>query len=245
MSLNSTITQLINDHIKNIILKISEKYNIEEKELFSLVNEKFETRPNIQTEEKKEFILTEEMILKASAVELKAMCKSKGYKCSGTKEVLVFRLLGKEENPSPKNKPKSTPSKPVKPVLNKIQTKVQESSKELIIKRNEWNNFVHVQSQLVFDNDTKCVIGKQKSDGSIEQLNADHIDMCNAFKFKYKLPSNLDNKKSLADVKVVELEEGDEEEEEEEEEDEDIEDIEIEEDDDEDLDLEEDELDED
>jgi hypothetical protein len=225
MSLNSTITKIVEEYIQNFISKVSEKYNIDETDLFSLFNNKSDSvsKPKLESkhdsgskseskydsEIKKDFIITNEMLLKANKEELKAMCKTKGYKCTGTKDILINRLLGKDDNPSPKSKNTVVAAK--KPAATKSTNLHIVKIPELLIKRNKWNNFVHEETQLVFDNDSKSVIGKQNTDGTIEELNIELIDICNAFKFKYKLPNNLDNKKSLVDVKVAELEESEEE----------------------------------
>ena len=81
-----------------------------------------------------------------------------------------------------------------------------------MIRRNKFNNYEHPETSLIFDNETKLVIGKQKDDGTIDQLTEDDIDQCNAFKFKFKIPSDLDQKLNLGDVKVDELSDDDEEE---------------------------------
>ena len=77
----------------------------------------------------------------------------------------------------------------------------------ILVKRNKYNNYEHPETGLVFDNETKTVIGKQNKNGSVDDLSEDDIDQCNAFKFKFQIPSNLDNKSKLVDVKIEELDE--------------------------------------
>lgn len=79
------------------------------------------------------------------------------------------------------------------------------------IRRNNFNNYEHPETGIVFDSKTKNAIGKQNDDGTIEPLTADLIDICNQYKFTYDLPLNL-NSKTSKDVKVEELDDEEEEE---------------------------------
>ncbi len=49
------------------------------------------------------------------------------------------------------------------------------------------------------------LIGKQNDDGTIDDLNAELIDLCNKHKFEYELPTDLDKKSGLDDVEIEEL----------------------------------------
>ena len=136
------------------------------------------------------------------------MCKARGHKCSGTKSVLLGRLLNKEEAPAKKktsSKEKKHPEKT--PVAKKLSANIP----NILIRRNQFNNYEHPETGLVFDNKDRVVIGKQNDDGTIDDLTEEDIDQCNAFKFKYKIPVNLDHKSTLANVKVDELSDEDEE----------------------------------
>ena len=65
---------------------------------------------------------------------------------------------------------------------------------------------MHEQSKLVFDKDSKHVIGKQCDSGKVLNLTSEDIENCNKFRFEYILPDNLDvNSTSLKNVKVAEL----------------------------------------
>jgi hypothetical protein len=165
-----------------------------------------------------------EIMMKSTVAELKAICKQRNLKVSGTKNDLIARLMGKEE-PSPKNKPesKSSESKPKTETktakVEKAQAKVLETPvakkltaniPQVLITRNSFGRYEHAETGLVFDSASRVVIGKQLPDGTVDHLTEDDIDMCNAFKFPYELPTNLDHKAKLNDVVVKELEEDEE-----------------------------------
>ena len=161
-----------------------------------------------------------EIMLKSTVADLKAICKQRNLKLSGTKKELISRLMGKEE-PSPK--------KQVSEVKPKAETKTQKIEKEqakvletpiikkliasipqVLITRNSFGRYEHAETGLIFDSASRVVIGKQLPDGTVDHLTEEDIDMCNAFKFKYELPTNLDHKAKLNDVVVKELEEDEE-----------------------------------
>ena len=231
MSFNLTLTEAIDDIIQQFILKIAEKYTLDQGEIIKLWNinqsvKILETPKKLQrvmteTPSEPQVNVEESELLKCNKTQLIAMCKTYGHKCSGTKDILISRLLGKTLTDEKKvvstkvGKAKVASEKlEATPVVKKLTSNIP----DILIKRNNFNNYEHIETGFIYNNDTKTIIGKQKSDGSIEDLTEDDIDKCNAFKFKYDLPKNLDHKLTLEDVKVDELDE-----EEEEEEDEDLE----------------------
>jgi len=216
MSLSLTLTEII----KTFINKVSDKYDIDKTELEGLW-EGEELKSNNQVSKPKKIVkelkestkidLEPDVLLKCNKAELIALCKTHGKKCSGTKSILVNRLLGKDEaDESVKIKTKITKQEVVKdvPVIKKLTANIP----NILIRRNKFNNYEHPETSLIFDNETKLVIGKQKDDGTIDQLTEDDIDQCNAFKFKFKIPRDLDQKLNLGDIKVDELSEDEEEE---------------------------------
>lgn len=240
MSLSQTLTETIDEVIQRFIERVSTKYNLDNKELKRLwggdvlKSNKTEKKSSPQKESTISADIDYDVLLKCNKTELTAMCKSRGHKCSGTKTILINRLLGKEcsspKEKSPKeksNKPKETRHVPVKetPVHKKLVANIP----NILIRRNQFNNYEHPETGLIFDNNNKIVIGKQNEDGSIDPLTENDIDQCNAFKFKFRIPIDLDSKSSLVDVKVDELSEDEEEEEEEELEVEEEEELEVEE----------------
>jgi hypothetical protein len=224
MSLSLNITKTIDEVVQVFISTVSGKYNLDINELQSMWNldhEKMinskqsskvvESKPSVS--EKK--AIDPVALLKCNKEELVGLCKSYGYKCSGTKTVLIGRLLGKEDNDekSSKSTKKNTDTKKVE--SKKVETKKVESTNvakkltanipNILIRRNKYNNYEHTETGLIFDNTTKIVIGKQNINGSVDDLTEVDIDKCNAFKFKFKIPINLDGKSTLVDVDVDEL----------------------------------------
>jgi hypothetical protein len=146
------------------------------------------------------------------------LCKTHGYKSTGTKDVLISRLLGKTDEEiketlaakeSSTKKPGSDPKKPSSKQLKKIETskvveKLTVNVPSIILRKNRFNNYEHAETGFIFDKN-KLVIGKQNDDGTVDNLTEEDIDRCNAYKFKLELPENLDEHISLKDVKIDEL----------------------------------------
>ena len=225
MSLSQTLTKTIDEVIQTFITRVSNKYNLDNDDLKSLWEGDV-----VKSKKPKKVVTTpvddsppgeidHEVLLKCNKAELVALCKAHGHKCSGTKSILMNRLLGKEEASTPESKPKSKSKKTkaavkATPVAKKLTAKIP----NILIRRNQYNNYEHPETGLIFDNDSKIVIGKQNDDGSVDPLTEEDIDQCNAFKFKFKIPIDLDSKSTLVDVNVDELSEEDEDEDEDEDE---------------------------
>ena len=166
--------------------------------------------------------MTPEKVLTCTKDYLMAYCKSKGLKQSGKKEEIIQRVLdslkasglsstatASAASPAVKaSTSKSKASAPTAPVL----ASVAEKSGTLEIRRNKFGNEEHFESGLVFNKETKTVIGKQNPNGKLESLTDKDIETCKKYKFLYKLPENLSVDKGLQNVKVDELDEEDEEE---------------------------------
>lgn len=163
--------------------------------------------------------MTPEKVLTCTKDYLMAYCKSKGLKQSGKKEEIIQRVLdslkatGTTSTTASSAKAsvsssKSKVSAPVAPVL----ASVAEKSGTLEIRKNKFGNEEHFESGLVFNKETKMVIGKQNPNGKLESLTDKDIETCKKYKFLYKLPENLSVEKGLQNVKVDELDEEDEEE---------------------------------
>tara|TARA_Y100000389_G_scaffold196544_1_gene229637 strand:+ start:69 stop:839 length:771 start_codon:yes stop_codon:yes gene_type:complete len=214
MSLSNSLTESIDKVIETFVERVSKQYNLDKEELQSLWGGKTQNtsiKKDITNSNKME--VNQDNLLKYNKQELIALCKNKGKKCSGTKVMLINRLLGKEdeeEKKSPISK-KSTSKKQHEktPVVKKLSANIP----NILIRRNQFNNYEHPESGLVFNSKEKIVIGKQNDNGSIDDLTEEDIDKCNAFKFKYKIPINLDHKSTLENVKVDELSEEEEDEE--------------------------------
>lgn len=171
---------------------------------------------NTDDDNNKDGDFDENVLAKCLKPELVAFCKKHGHRAVGTKADLINRLLGREE--TAKDEPKvAKASKSSAKVTAKDQAKVESKDvvkmltanvPKIVIKKNKYDNMEHASSGLVF-NKNKQVIGRQNEDGSIDDLTPDDIDQCNAFKFEYVLPVDLDKKSGLSDVKVQELDDED------------------------------------
>ena len=204
MSLNQSVTESVNKAIDSFIDKISSKYDLDIDDLKNIWNGKSTTKTKSQEIPE----LDQDQLLKAKKPELQAMCRQRGVKSTGTKVQLIGYLLGKEvptttkKTPTPK-KTKATPS--IKPVIKNIQS----SLPTITIRRNQFDNHEHPETSFIFNSKTRKVIGKQNDNGDIDDLTPGDIDMCNKWKFEYDLPSNLDGKDKLNDIKIDELEDED------------------------------------
>lgn len=211
-NLDKTIEQVIHLYAK----KISEIHNIEYKELLKLWSDE-ENGNNSSPEQNKTTQIDNsaqrEVLEKMSKAELTQLCKDRGLKVSGSKDCQMARLLGEEEpKPTPKKK-----SSPPKTKATKKEMKADKVSNTKVIKniignkpaipvrRNQFGNYEHAETSLIFNNSDRNVIGKQLEDGTVAELTKEDINICNKFKFPYKLPENLDKKGDLDDVKIEEL----------------------------------------
>jgi len=75
------------------------------------------------------------------------------------------------------------------------------TSETIKICRNQYGNYEHSKTGLIFDKFDKKVIGKQSTDGNgesiIDPLTPDDINLCNMYKFEYELPVNLNKGNSV------------------------------------------------
>lgn len=213
-----SLTQAIESVIENYVEKISEKFGLDKSELMAIWNSN-ETKtpraaPRAVPKQSLESIdmtdLSIERLTKASKAELTALCKARSCKCTGTKDVLINRLLGKEEDaPVQKSKKeKSEPKAKAKTAKTERGAAATDVVKKLTadipvipVRRNNFGNFVHPESGIVFDRATYTAIGKQEDDGKVSDLTDEDIETCKRYKFKYNIPSNLD-KNSLENVKI-------------------------------------------
>lgn len=233
VSLHETLVNTINDVVENYIDRIVDKYNLDKAQLQELWSGEVSPSKKVSKKNKParpvdELIDTDdasdERILKSNKAELAALCKARGIKCTGTKAVLINRLLGKEDGEEEKTeKPKKAPvKKVVKPTessSSKVVKKMLDEVDKLSIapiRRNQFNNYQHPETKLVFHAQTREVIGHQNDDGTIGELTTADINNCKKYKFKYTMPENLSNVKGKV-VKEEEDEDVSEEEEDEEE----------------------------
>jgi hypothetical protein len=218
MSLNQTVAKVLNEAVNNFIRQIAIKYNLDQNELMSewdgTTTSKIKSPANKSSTPDTAPITSDNMdettLSQYKKADLQALCRQKALKCTGTKEQLIGYLLGKDSaSTSVKTPPKKeAPVKKViedKSISTPVAKKLTSSIPTVAIRRNQHGNHEHPDTSLVFDKKTKKAIGKQNEDGTIDDLTPEDIDICNKWKFQYVLPSNLDKKTALKDVKVDEL----------------------------------------
>jgi hypothetical protein len=218
MALNNTLMKSIDSIINEYISRISTKYTLDKDSLRNIWDGKEQTQETKNTDSVTHVTntLTKEPIqntalpdsdtlMKCNKNELMALCKTNGHKWTGTKILLLSRLLGKDNLPDETQKTKTTTKtkdeKSNLPVIKKIIAKMPTVS----ISRNQFDNYEHPESHLLFNQSTQLVIGKQNDNGNIDTLTDEDINTCKKYKFKYVTPENLDSKCNLEDVTVEEL----------------------------------------
>ena len=210
MSFNKIVQNSMDKAITDFIHKIANKYNINSSELlpewYGKNIEIVESTSSSQNQET-EGCTTREDLLKMKKPEIQALCKKNELKYSGTKTELIDILLGCANGKSKKAPIKKTTEIKPTPKPTPIETLIANQSSTIAIRRNQFGNHEHPETGLIFDKKTKKVIGKQNDDGSIEDLTVAYIDLCNKHKFGYVLPDDLEQKTSLDDIDVEELEE--------------------------------------
>lgn len=197
MSFIQTVTKSMNDAVYAFVLQVANQYNLDQDEVYSLwTGSSVQSLPPLPTS------TNNSQLEKLNKKELVELCKAKGIRHTGTKNDLIVRLSGQDTiTTSKKTETKATSKDP--PVVKNLVAKIP----TVPIRRNQFGNFEHPETSLVFNNKTQKVFGKQNDDGTVEDLTPEDIDICNKYKFSYQLPENLDKKLDLADVKVEELEE--------------------------------------
>ena len=152
---------------------------------------------------KQEIEITDQQIMNANMAELKAICKQLKLTVGGKKQDLIDRILKSRQNGSQnglqnttETKQETTSDKPKKKRSPNRMPNIPVSS--IQIKKNEHGNYEHPETKLVFNREERAVIGKQKDDGTIGVLTEEDIEVCNQFKFTYKMPEKI---QTAADVK--------------------------------------------
>jgi hypothetical protein len=203
MSLSEGIQIVINNTILKYIDTVSSKYKIDKNELSSLWFGSEDTVIDIKKSDIQQETKKDNTLLKMTKTELVELCKSKGLKISGSKQELADRILNAETNKKEslftdinKSSQKSSPT-----VIKKLVEKIP----SIQIRRNKFDNFVHEETGLVFNNKTQKVYGKQNSDGTVSDLTSEDIDLCNKYKFSYYIPDNLDKKSNIKDIDIKDL----------------------------------------
>ena len=194
MSFADVIKKCIYENIEKYNKLINEKYEIPYEELMNLFFNTNDDKEVIKKTEKTEDNSNEDRIKevkKKSKSELQKMCQEINHSDKGKKDELIARIIkGKVET-----------------VIDRIRTSIT----SIIVKKNKFDNYEHVHSGLVFNKNTKCVIGKQDHNtGNVLSLNEDDIEICKQYKFKFNIPKNL-NQDDDGDEEILDIEDDDEE----------------------------------
>lgn len=162
-------------------------------------------------------------LMKLSVVDLKALCKDRQLKISGTKRELIERLEGKNDlkesttssvkgkvqneedsdsgsDAPPAKKTKAKKDSKVPPVVVALSKK--ESASEPIVP-NKFKNLEFQNTGLIFNRETKSIYGMQLSDGTVRPLNAKDIELCKKYNLPFTIPMNLSVSASNASASSV------------------------------------------
>lgn len=204
MSFNENLQKSIEKNINNFIKQVAQTYSLEEEDLQKLWSGKNKTSPTKKTIGGVIDIDTGDLsharLIKCTVAELKALCREHGHKVSGKKDLLIKRLLGTTDeikiDVPKKSKVKGNVNQETPTVVKNLTKDISAT----VIRKNDFGNYAHPETSLVFDKDNNRVIGKQEDDGTISELTDDDIQRCKQFKFDYKIPTNLDHNND--DVKI-------------------------------------------
>lgn len=180
LEIASLIERWADDKLTSFMSKVSSKYNIDLKDLKCLVPDNADVTPaeaSASALHKK----TDVNLSSLKKDDLKKMCKSRNLAVSGNKAQLLARL-GCSQPTKASNKHKKEQKRP------SVRKKCEPACIE--VKRTLFGN--HVFEGLVFDPNTKRVIGTELPDGSVAPLTKKSIDKCNQYKLEFMMPHNLD-----------------------------------------------------
>lgn len=113
-------------------------------------------------------------------------CKQHSKSTVGNKHDLAMRLLGYDQL-----------------TVNNKKKSVESSVPIIYIYKNKKGQYVHPETSLVFNRETKRVIGVCKDDEVIA-LTRKEITLCRQYKFDYDIPENLDVKDEYYELLVDE-----------------------------------------
>src|SRR3990167_5652257 len=214
MSLNFQLLSSIKKVRDVFIARIASKFSLDSSELLELWDESSEekTETPLKTSSVDFSDLSPERLNKCGKKELEALCRHHEVKVTGKKEDLISRLLKPEENKVKRGR--GTGKKSAEEKVAKAQTKKTAEAKVLQdlkrkvsdtkIRRNNFGNFEHSDSRIVFNPKTKKARGRQQDDGSVSALDDDDIENCKRYNFSYDIPDNLDEE-NVKNAKIDEL----------------------------------------
>lgn len=218
MTFEQDLVNSLNSVVYQYIDIVSQKFNINKKDLLNMWSDEVRDERVPINSEKRQINIEDTELNKMTKPELIELCKTKKLKVSGSKVDLIKRILDSDNIAVKEEQAQNIPSQQLaqpnfkvsSKEIPKIQKKLIETIPKIEIKKNNFGHFEHQDTHLVFDSKTGKVYGKQNSDGSIEDLLSEDIEICHKYKFPYILPVNLDRKVNILDEKVEGLEDDDE-----------------------------------
>ncbi|MBS0627728.1 MAG: hypothetical protein JSS09_05910 [Verrucomicrobia bacterium] len=208
MSFDNQLNTLLN----NFFSAVADKYSVSREEIKNLwlngapsAQSAQSTLIKVDTND-----ISNERLLKSNKTELVALCKSRGLKYSGTKDELMQRLRGGNEEPKEAKEvaKAKVPTKKADRAMAAVSViqKLTSEAPTVPLRKNKFNNHEHPPTRFVFDTKTEEVIGKQNDSGTVEDLTDEDIQTCKKNKFKYRVPDNLE-KNNVNNVTIRELDE--------------------------------------
>ena len=193
---NKRLNDLIDQTVSDFMQKIHERYDIPLKELneisLSDTAQSTSIKSTTPVTPKNPQFKAADLIGKTTAT-LKALCKSNGKKnYSKLKKIELISLLTgatASDVPSPVKAKSKSKTKNVPETPQVIKSKIIPS--EFKIRRNDNGDYMHSETGLIFDKDTKQVIGKYYPDEGNKNLTEEDIIVCKQYNFSYVLPENL------------------------------------------------------
>lgn len=207
MSFQQQLFTSVNNVVEQYITRVSKIHNIPMGELMGLWNGGASTPPTSTTSGVKNAVadilsadnLNPLTLTKMNKKELENLCRSKGLKVTGKKADLINRLCGKDEDVV--SEPKvAKPTKDENPHLEKDSRRQlamslgftgEAESNVISLTKNAHGNLEHVESKMVYNQDTQKFYGKQLDNGTVTDLTSDDIEYCKQHGYDYEIPLNL------------------------------------------------------
>jgi hypothetical protein len=114
--------------------------------------------------------------------EVKEICKKENIKTTNmNKSEMIQAYIEKIQNPEKEE------------INHKLPDKFVEKPEAIHIRKNKYGNLEHLETNFVFDENSKKVIGVQLDDGTIKSLSKNDLNICNKYNFNYETPENLED----------------------------------------------------
>lgn len=204
--MNSELDKIYGDAINRFITSLKSNVNIDELIFMWNKNSIIKVTQKVSTKDVVKDITTVDIksttvkdMFKYTSKELQALCKSKGYVTSGKKQFLIDQLLGIIEPKYSRGPPKGdiggikVTKKKLNHVIEKTLTtieKLKQGTVKFKVSLNEYNNYQHVDSNLVIDMKNKMVVGSQQGK-HVLSLSLEEIDICRKYNLKFNIPQTF------------------------------------------------------